>query len=63
MRARATALGGELTAGRTDDGWFEVHARLPVAATAVATPTSAAATPAAATTAPTATTDEPQERP
>ena len=32
MRERVTAVGGQLTAGPTDDGGFEVHALLPLSA-------------------------------
>ncbi|MCP2317096.1 Histidine kinase-, DNA gyrase B-, and HSP90-like ATPase [Nocardia amikacinitolerans] len=46
MRARALAAGGEVTAGPSDDGGFEVKARLPLgpvlattAAVPIATPT------------------------
>jgi signal transduction histidine kinase len=32
MRERVTAVGGQLTAGPTDDGGFEVHVLLPLSA-------------------------------
>jgi two-component system sensor histidine kinase DesK len=34
LAARATALGGSLSAGRTEDGWYRLRAELPLTATA-----------------------------